>query len=330
MKKNLVYMAKPTYGGWVTFTAHLSLKYECNLFKIGKRSEPNKRDYGYGVGYQNLRIDELIEKPNLVITAIDKHYWKYLHLFPKGTTLVIHDPTELKVSKKEENPLIKYITQNHFKIVTIRETVRDFIKEKYNVDCDFIKHPFYEYPKTKERSDYHSLAISRIDFDKHTDLILKANKLINDEAKKIQIFGAENRLYVHHKLKELDFETYWKGKYPKTLPLAYNGKDLLNSCKFVVDMSIIKGDGGGTQYTFLEAIYHGCALILHKEWVEKGSTFKKDCNCYVVGFTDDVGQEIANIINTTIDVNSQAMKIYRRVVRNSKEILKDHTNLQWF
>jgi len=185
MKENLVYMAKPTYGGWVTFTAHLSLKYECNLFKIGKRSEPNKRDYGYGVGYQNLRIDELIEKPNLVITAIDKHYWKYLHLFPKGTTLVIHDPTELKVSKKEDNPLIKYITQNHFKIVTIRETVRDFIKEKYNVDCDFIKHPFYEYPKTKERSDYHSLAISRIDFDKHTDLILKANKLINDEAKKI-------------------------------------------------------------------------------------------------------------------------------------------------
>ena len=64
MKENLVYMAKPTYGGWVTFTAHLSLKYECNLFKIGKRSEPNKRDYGYGVGYQNLRIDELIETCN--------------------------------------------------------------------------------------------------------------------------------------------------------------------------------------------------------------------------------------------------------------------------
>ena len=43
---------------------------------------------------------------------------------------------------------------------------------------------------------------------------------------------------------------------------------------FVVDMSIIKGDGGGTQYTFLEAIYHDCALILHKEWVEAGDTFK--------------------------------------------------------
>ncbi len=48
-------------------------------------------------------------------------------------------------------------------------------------------------------------------------------------------------------------------------------------------MSIIKQDGGGTQYTFLEAIYHKCALILHHEWVSKGDTFIKDQNCYVVG-----------------------------------------------
>ena len=31
MTINLVYMAKPIYGGWVTFTAHLGLKYNCNL-----------------------------------------------------------------------------------------------------------------------------------------------------------------------------------------------------------------------------------------------------------------------------------------------------------
>ncbi len=324
MKTNLVYMAKPTYGGWVTFTAHLCLKYNCDLYKIGKRTEPNKRDFGYGVEYHNYRIDELLQKRKLVITAIDKHYWKYLHLFPKGTILVIHDPTELKVSKKEQNPLIQYI--NHFKIVTIRKTVKDYIKETFNVDCEFIPHPFYDYPKTKERSDYHSLSISRIDFDKHTDLILKANELIKDNDKKIQIFGAENRLYVHHKLKDLNFEKFWKGKYPKSLPLKYNDKDLLNNCKFVVDMSIIKGDGGGTQYTFLEAIYHGCALILHHEWVSKGDTFKKDHNCYVVGDSEDsnISQEIADIINGELDTR------YKRIIRNSKELLKNHIDVKWF
>ena len=38
-------MAKPIYGGWVTFTAHLCLKHNCNLFKIGKKNEKNKRKF---------------------------------------------------------------------------------------------------------------------------------------------------------------------------------------------------------------------------------------------------------------------------------------------
>ena len=63
-------------------------------------------------------------------------------------------------------------------------------------------------------------------------------------------------------------------------------------------MSIIKEDGGGTQYTFLEAMYHDCNLILHKEWVEKGNIFVDKKNCYVVGYTDNVAQEIADIIES--------------------------------
>ena len=316
---NLIYMAKPIYGGWVTFTAHLCLKYKCELFKIAKRTEKRKREYGYTVQYQNIMMDDLLQKNKFVITAVDKHYWEYLHLFPKGTMLIIHDPTELK---GKQNEIVKLI--NHFKIITIRKTVQEFIKKEYNIDTDFLPHPFYEYPKTSEPSDYYSLSISRIDFDKHTDLILKANELIEDGGKKIQIFGAENRLYVHHKLKDLNFEEYWKGKYPKTLPLSHEGKDLLNDCKFIVDMSIIKGDGGGTQYTFLEAIYHDCALILHKDWVDQGDTFQKDHNCYVVGYTDNVGVEIATIINSPLDDK------YQTILKNAKEIIQENIQVKWF
>ena len=91
---SLVYLAKPIYGGWVTFTSHLCLKYDCDLYKVGKRTEKNKREYGYGVKYQNVNIDELVTKENLFITAIDKHYYEYLDKFPNGTKIVIHDPTE--------------------------------------------------------------------------------------------------------------------------------------------------------------------------------------------------------------------------------------------
>ena len=312
-------MAKPIYGGWVTFTAHLCLKYKCELFKIAKRTEKRKREYGYNVQYQNITMDNLLQKDKFVITAVDKHYWEYLHLFPKGTILIIHDPTELK---GKQNEIVKLI--EHFKIITIRKTVQEFIKKEYNIDTDFLPHPFYEYQKGNEPSNYYSLSISRIDFDKHTDLILEANQYIPDDDKKIQIFGAENRLYVHHKLKDLKFHDYWHGKFPKTLPLSHEGKDLLNDCHFIVDMSIIKGDGGGTQYTFLEAIYHDCALILHKEWVEQGDTFKKDHNCYVVGYTNNVGKEIADIINAPLDDK------YESILKNAKDLLKDHIKVQWF
>ena len=46
-QKNLLYLAKPIYGGWVTFTAHLSKKYDYPIYKITKNTEKNKRDYGY-------------------------------------------------------------------------------------------------------------------------------------------------------------------------------------------------------------------------------------------------------------------------------------------
>ena len=105
--------------------------------------------------------------------------------------------------------------------------------------------------------------------------------------------------------------------------MKYEDKDLLNNCKFVVDMSIIKGDGGGTQYTFLEAIYHNCALILHKDWVENGNTFKDKHNCYVVGYTDDVGREIADIIQTGIDAT------YKKIVKNASKLLKLHITDDW-
>ena len=44
--KKLLYLAKPIYGGWVTFTAHLSKKYSWPIYKITKKTEKTKRDYG--------------------------------------------------------------------------------------------------------------------------------------------------------------------------------------------------------------------------------------------------------------------------------------------
>ena len=123
-------------------------------------------------------------------------------------------------------------------------------------------------------------------------------------------------------LKE-EFLKYWRGRFDKTLPISVDEKDILNNCKYVVDLSVIKGDGGGTQYTFLEAIHQDCILILHKEWVEKGNLFKDKYNCYVVGYTDNVEQELADIINND---NSETDDI---ILKNSKEIMINNINVSW-
>ena len=312
---NLVYMAKPIYGGWVTYTAHLSLKNDYPIYKIGKRTEKNTRDYGYNCKYQNLKIEDLMKLNNLMITALDKHYYEYLQYFPKDTILVIHDPTELK---NKSNPLIRDGLIDRFKIITIRQTVKDYLMKTYKFESQFLTHPFYQYEKNKPSMNNYAVSISRIDFDKNIDIILKYNNLVKYSDKEIKIFGKENRLYVHHKSKDLNFHDYWHGSYPKNLPMTYTTagieRDILKDCKFMVDLSTIKDDGGGTQYTFLEAIYNDCILILNREWIDKGNLFVENENCLAV--KDEY--ELRDILLDTREYDRD------KIVENARKILENH------
>ena len=325
MGYNLAFLAKPTFGGWVTMTAHLSLKYNYPLFKISNsnRTEKIQRKFGYDVKYQNVSIDDLIGLGNILIVALDKHFYKYLDKFPNDTTIVMHDPNDFK-----SVPVQQFL--NRVKVITIRKAVQRNLLENHNIQSEFKYHPFYEYDKKTYKNNVSDkcISINRIDFDKNTHDILRANPLIKDESNKIWIYGKENRLYVQFTLKGKmglydDFVKYWRGRFAKTLPISFLEKDILNNCKYVVDLSVIKGDGGGTQYTFLEAIHQDCILILHKEWVEKGNLFKDKYNCYVVGYTDCIEQELADIIN------NENTHLDKEILMNSKEIVINNINVVW-
>jgi hypothetical protein len=315
---SLVYLAKPIYGGWVTFTVHLVKQFNYRLYKVAKRTEKKMRTFGYGVDYQNVCLEDLLKLPNLMITAVDKHYWEILPHLPPQTKIVIHDPTELKTSTKNPNPLVQnQQCLQSFKVFTIRETVQKYLIDNFKISSEFKIHPFYRYPCEKLGCKFHAVTISRVDFDKNTDIILKANQLVGNSKKRVHIFGAENRLYVHHKLGELDFYNFWKGKFEKEYPLTYQNKDILKDTKFVVDMSTIKNDGGGSQYTFLEAIYQGCILILHREWVKNGSLFKEGINCLAA----DTPEELAKHLQTDIDST--------QILKESQKLLTPHLKVKW-
>jgi hypothetical protein len=306
-KINLFYMARPPYGGWVSFTAHLALKHDLPLFKIGNKTEAKQREFGYGVKYQNRAAKDLPSGKTL-ITAIDKTCYCHLKEFPNGTYIVIHDPTE--VSSKATEPLVQELKR--FKILTIRKSVQDYLKEKLNLSSKFLLHPFYEYAFEKSKTPKDAVSISRIDFDKHTDILLKANKELSNP---IQIYGAHNRLYVHFKLQGLGFKKYYKGQFEKSFEEL---SKILKDAKYVADMSIIKHDGGGSQYTFLEAIYQQCALIINQKWVEGFTTpFKDKVNCFVVNDEHDL-VELLKSDPSVAKINTEA-----------KKLLAPHIQVNW-
>lgn len=304
---HLIYMARPIYGGWVSFTAHMALKYSLPLIKFGSKTEEKLRPYGYGVEYQNRAPSDL-PKGRLLITAIDKTYYEYLDKLPNGTMIVIHDPTE--VSGKGKEPVLKALAR--FKVITIRESVKKFLNQEFGIKSKFIIHPFYEYPFSKEKAPQGAVSISRIDFDKHTDIILKANKHLKDP---IDIYGAINRQYVFFKLNDLGFKKFYKGPFEKDFEEL---DDILADAKYVVDMSVIKNDGGGSQYTFLEAMYQGCALVINAKWVDGSKTeFVDGKNCFVVANEE----ELVSLLNKDPSTS--------RVLKGGKELLKPHIDVSW-
>ena len=119
----------------------------------------------------------------------------------------------------------------------------------------------------------------------------------------------------HLVLKKLGFEKYYKGTFPKDFQSL---SSLMENVKYIVDMSVIKHDGGGSQYTFLEAIYQQCVLIINKKWIENQKTnFVDKKNCFVVADEND----LVSILQKDPPVKS--------VLAEAKKLLEPHLRVNW-
>jgi glycosyltransferase involved in cell wall biosynthesis len=325
MKYIFLYLAKPIYGGWVSFTAHLSLKTGISIYKIGNNTETKERDFGYGTKYRNINIDTLkdyISKEyTIIITAIDKNYYyilDYLDLNEKNY-IVIHDPTEFnKKSKKQVIDILKVIN-----VITIRKSVHNLLLNTYNINSIYKIHPYYSHNNKYNFNNCsnNAVSISRIDYDKNIDIILNANKNLTN---KVELYGDINERYIYHKLSNLDSfkkddsSSMYRGKFPKKFGELEN---ILRLKSFVVDMSTIANDGGETQYTFLEAIDYGCILVLNKKWCDNiNNIWVHNYNCIVV----ENSVELYNFLEN--DYKKYSLK---KIYKNSLEILERAKKVDW-
>ena len=143
--------------------------------------------------------------------------------------------------------------------------------------------------------------------------MLEANK---GAKKSIKIYGWVNKRYASEKLEPISFSMYYQGRYNKSFSTI---SKILSNSKFMVDLSSLPMDGGGTQYTFLAAIYHNCALILNRRWIENVNAlfrdFKEDHNCYAVSNA----KELSELLNRNIDTE--------KVVHNARKLLARHISI---
>jgi hypothetical protein len=173
----LFYLSNYRYGGGTTFTAHLlhilKRKY---IICISEAFERNIGHFGYGVLYKREHMKFLYDLEKMFITNMYQNFHLLDCLRAKDITIVIHAPGE--ISKENESYL------KHWRIIVIRKALQMFLWERYHIKAKFLYHPFYLYKKFKKnmseqnesnRKD-HAVAISRIDYFKNTDIVLKANK----------------------------------------------------------------------------------------------------------------------------------------------------------
>ena len=265
VNNRLFFLSNAPFGGWVSFGYHLSKVCDINHVIKVKDTYKGGGCFYDNIQYRNIKPAAIKHFIRPIILAVDKAHYKYLKYFRAGV-IVLHDPTELS----EE--VLEYAKRSE--VITIRRTVSDLLNSM-GVKNTFLKHPFFPYekfklPKVADR------ALSRLDFDKNTDIICAANNI----GAKVEIYGHKNHLYYYHKLKQLGIDGYYKGYYPKEINAI---SKLYATTRYLVDLSTIKKDGGGTQYTFMEAEYHGCGLILHKDWCNVAHSIYKDgINCRAI------------------------------------------------
>jgi len=310
-KVNMFYLAKPIYGGWVTGTCHLMHKIGQKIvYKISKKLEKTVRPFGYGIVYQNVPPEALTQLPNVCVQVLDRHHYQYFKYFNKPI-LILHDTIEVDYFKK--HPDIIEVLHNCKRIITIRQKITDYLKQVLDIDSEYLYHPFFPFPLPEVSEKKGSVATSRIDWDKHTDVIIKANDMLNQQ-QRVDIYGAPNRMYIYHKLTPIGFEKYYKGSYPKDFGVI--GK-MLAPKKFMVDLTMIKNDGGGTQWGFLEAIHAGCCLIMNRDWIRKGGDFIEGENCLAV----DTPEELADILKRDPDVTD--------IVKNARKIVERNIQVDY-
>lgn len=314
---NLFFLNPPFLGGQTTFTVHLmrglrGAGCEACLYRIGKRTETRRRDFGYGEVYRNLALEDALKLAlagSLITATSPRTVPETNAMVAAGARVVIHDPTHLKQGwdwRAARRPLV------------IRESMLDHLQ-----DGVFLPHPYdpcgLSPPSPLAGRPLPGVTCCRITSNKHIDIVLDANRLL-DARDRIVLFGAEHSSYVHFYLRPRypEYVSPPRDSFPREFGFAV--RNITGRSVFTVDLSTLKGDGGGTQYSFLEAADGGSCLVVNRGWLRPGGVIVPGWNCLAV----ENGAELADLLREFRAGRAALRRLAGRVRLNLRGLMAGH------
>ena len=291
---NLVLFNENKFGGTITYTAHLyrALKLagvDCMIYRPGKGLGPTK-SFGYGALHRTASMGILKNMGGMTLIAacIGKKFSKQaLELMANGACMTVHDPNDLK----------------YYDDTSIMQSDRIIIIRKNNTsicpNATFIPHPFdcYFGPQTTHQTRrIHAVTLSRLGSIKRTKWILEANRELPPD-RQIWLRGHDDRFFTYNAFVRTGKFPEFKqdSEKPESERCTFGNEfgeaqRIASRATYLVDLTEIEGDGGGTQYTFLEGLDAGCVLVLNKAWIRPDGIWSPGVNCLTVGSPHELAQ----------------------------------------
>ena len=280
---SLFFMYRTFGGGTTSYTVHLAKAMmeagiKVHIYRVKERGEEShiRRPFAKykGIKYRNIdaatALKKVKQRPALMTAPCNSKYLPFAptiitDLMKEGMRVVIHDPNEFEIYDHLDGKKWKFKHQPF----CIRPSMQKFFPK-----ANFIPHPYIreysaiEYAGEHKERPHLAVSVARVTFVKRTEIILEANKILRENGyKKDQVVlrGAENRLYTRFKLQKL-FPEFKQGGTGYPMVWGASARECAKGV-FALDFTWFPDDGGGSQYSFMEAWDAGTINIIHKDWM---------------------------------------------------------------
>ncbi len=310
MTINLLYARKDLGGGSTSFSVHLyiALKmagHDVNFYRVVNKPRKTSVFSGYkDVNVLYATPDDLrciVKTGPMLLTAPERSKdlpdpGLLVDLLKLGMRVVVHDPNEFfhdghkgSFDHLEEmrrpgllNGGIRYQS-----IICIRPTMLSFFPSGR-----WIPHPYVPefgvWNGENMRDRLAACSLARVTFVKRSEILLQANEVLDSD--RIDLWGRENRLYTYHKVKK-QFPSFKQGNTGTPFERGIAARKA-SEYKLAIDMTYFPNDGGGSQYSFMEAWDGGAVNVIHKDWLRYRGEMKEGFNCLCVRDSDELAATV--------------------------------------